>query len=232
MLAALDSLTTGDAKSAATALLLPSGVAASALAVNSRVASSPTAKALMRYAGTVYDGLGYASLEPAAQRVAARSVYVFSGLFGVVRGDELVPDYRVPAKASLPGIGVAGTAWRPVLDDALPPLLGKGLIVDLRSSDYAAMWRPRGAIAGRTITVRVLSPLPGGGLGVVSYPSKYAKGRLAAALAQAVARKQTVQTIEDVAALWTGVTGHRAEVTGEGSLTLHHPAKIVGNPDA
>ena len=27
---------------------------------------------------------------------------VFSGVFGVVRGDEAIPDYRVPAKAALP----------------------------------------------------------------------------------------------------------------------------------
>ena len=54
-----------------------------------------------------------------------------------------VPDYRVPAKATLPGIGVAATFWRPVLGVTVPALLAPGLVVDLRSSDYAAMWRPR-----------------------------------------------------------------------------------------
>jgi len=232
MLNALAELVSRDASAAAEALLLPPGVADAATAVNRRVEAAPTAKALTRYAGTVYDGLGFADLPAPAQRVALRTVYVFSGLFGVVRGDEPIPDYRVPAKATLPGVGIAGTAWRPVLDEVLPQLFGKGLIVDLRSSDYAAMWRPRPPLAARTITVRVLSPLPAGGLGVVSYPSKYAKGRLVAALSRAVAAKRRVQTIADVAALWSDTTGHHAEVTSDTALTLHHPAKIVGNPDA
>jgi hypothetical protein len=119
-----------------------------------------------------------------------------------------------------------------MLDEAMPQLLGKGLIVDLRSSDYAAMWRPRGALADRTVTVRVLSPLPAGGVGVVSFPSKFAKGRLAAALARAIADGGRVTSVADVAQLWSAHTGHAAEVTPDGGLTLHHPAKIVGNPDA
>jgi hypothetical protein len=232
VLAALRTLLSGPADKAATALLLPPGVAAAALAVNARVESSPTVSALERYAGTVYDGLDLASMDEAARRAAARSVHVFSGLFGVVRGDELVPDYRVPAKASLPGVGVVGTSWRPVLDEVLPATLARGVIVDLRSSDYAAMWRPRGWLAERTITVRVLSPLPAGGLGVVSYASKFAKGRLVRALAQANAAGTAVDSVEDVAALWLAATGHATEVMGKGALTIHHPAKVVGNPDA
>lgn len=231
-LQALQTLLEGPTEAVAKALLLPPGVVNDAIAANARAATGPTMPALQRYAGVVYDGLGFAALSPDGQRAAARSVYVFSGLFGVVRGDEAIPDYRVPAKAVLPELGVAGTAWRPVLDEALPGLFGKGLLIDLRSSDYAAMWRPRGALADKTITVRVLSPLPDGGLGVVSYPSKFAKGRLVGALAEAAASGHRFKTAADVAELWTASTGHAATVTGPGALTIHHPAKIVGNPDA
>ena len=231
-MAALARLLDGPAKSAASALLLPPGVAATALAVNAAVPTAPTLPALARYAGIVYDGLGYAALPAPAQRLAARSILVFSGLFGVVRGDEPVPDYRVPAKAALPGVGIAGTAWRPVLDSVMPALLGgtRRLVLDLRSSDYRAMWRPAGALAERTVAVRVLSPLPGGGLGVVSYPSKYAKGRLAAVLLSCAADGEKLTSVEQVAGLWRHHTGHAAEVDDHGSLIIHHPAKIVGQP--
>ena len=199
---ALQRLLTGDADGAAAALRLPPGAAAESLATNARVRSARTMPALDRYTGVVYDGLAAGALSAGARRLAARNVHVFSGLWGVVRGDEPIPDYRVPAKAVLPGIGVVATFWRPVLEAELPALLGDAPILDLRSSDYAAMWRPRGALAARTITVRILSPLPRGGVGVVSYASKLAKGRLASALLERAAAGAPATHASDVADAW------------------------------
>jgi hypothetical protein len=219
-LAALAALLDGPPERAAEALLLPPATVEAALAADRAARTAPTAPALRRYAGVVYDGLASLGLDESEQRLAARSILIFSGLFGVVRGDEPVPDYRVPAKAALPGIGVAGTFWRPVLDGAMPTLLGRGTVVDLRSSDYAAMWRPKGRDAERVVAVRVLSPLPKGGLGVVSYPSKYAKGRLAAALVRREAGGERVRGPEDVVAAWLAVGGPHAEVDGSGQVVL------------
>jgi cytoplasmic iron level regulating protein YaaA (DUF328/UPF0246 family) len=195
---------------AAARLLLPDAVRDAALLADSRVQDSSTLPALRRYAGVVYAGLGFDDLDPAEQRLAGRSCYVFSGLFGVVRGDEAIPDYRVPAKAVLPGVGTCATFWRRTLDQVFAPLLGRGLVVDLRSSDYAAMWRPDRLTAQRLVTVRVRSPTPSGRLAVVSYASKLAKGRLAAALVRSECAGDRIRTPEDVARAWTG----RAEVTG------------------
>ena len=206
---------------AAAALALPPAVAADALRADAAVRSTPTAPALRRYAGVLYDGLAAAALDAAEQRLAARRLLVFSGLFGVVRGDEPVPLYRVPAKAVLPGLGVAGGFWRPVLDEALPGLLGGGPVVDLRSSDYAAMWRPRGELAERTLTVRVLSPRPAGGWAVISHPSKFAKGRLAGALVRRLAAGGPVERVEDVADAWRSCGGPRAEPDGPRRLVLY-----------
>jgi hypothetical protein len=208
VLSALDSLLGGPG--AAAALLLPDAVRDAALRADALVASSPTLPALRRYAGVVYDGLAFDALDPAAQRLAGRSTYIFSGLFGVVRGDEPIPDYRVPAKAVLPGIGTCATYWRRILDPALPSVLGRGPIIDLRSSDYAAMWRPARTMTSRVITVRVLSPTPSGRLAVVSYASKLAKGRIAAALVRRAADGHHVRTAQDVADTWPG----RADVRG------------------
>lgn len=202
-IAALRTLVAGDPGAAAEALLLPKGIAGDALAANAAVLDSPTTPALRRYAGVVYDGLDHRSLTPAEQRIADRACLVFSGLFGVVRGDEPVPDYRVPAKAVLPGLGIAGTFWRRVLENAVPELLRRrGLVIDLRSSDYAAMWRPAGELADRVLAVRILSPAPRGGHAVISYNSKFAKGRLAAELVRRVARGEPVSAAEDVIAAW------------------------------
>jgi hypothetical protein len=221
VLAALEALLDGPEQRAAEALLLPPATVAAALSADRRARTSPTVPALRRYAGTVYDGLASVGLDNSEQRLAARSVMIFSGLFGVVRGDEPVPDYRVPAKAVLPGIGVAATFWRPLLDTAVPALLGRGPVVDLRSSDYAAMWRPKGRDADRMIRVRVLSPLPKGGSGVVSYPSKYAKGRLAAALVRRCAAGRPVRGPEDVVSAWLDVDGPHGETESDGQVVLY-----------
>lgn len=220
VLDALATLLTGEPAKAAAALLLPAGVAADALAADAAVLSSATTPALRRYAGVLYDGLGFEQLTPQVQRLAGRSVLVLSGLWGVVRGDEPVPSYRVPAKAVLPGVGVVGTFWRPVLDVVMPALLGRGLVVDLRSSDYSAMWRPGPSLAPRVVSVRVLSPLPRGGLGIVSYNSKHAKGRLAAALLARAAAGNSLTSPDDVAQCWLDCGGAAAEVTGPNHVDL------------
>ena len=221
MLDALATLVDADPAAAAAALALPRGVADEALAVNRGVSASRTTAALRRYAGVVYEGLGFDAMSPQVQRLAARGVLIFSGLWGVLRGDEPVPAYRVPAKAVLPGIGVAGTFWRPRLDEVLPALLGRDMVVDLRSSDYAAMWRPRAALAERVIAVRVLSPLPRGGYGVISYNSKLAKGRLAAALLSREAAGLPCRGVDDVVAAWLDAGGRGAEpATHPGRLDL------------
>lgn len=198
-----------DLPEAAAALQLPPSVAESALATNRRVAETATLPAMRRYAGTVYQGLDVAGLSPAAARLARTALLIFSGLLGVSRGGEAVPDYRVPAKAVLPGIGVAATFWRPRLADVLPALLGSGPVIDLRSTDYAAMWQPspNSAPAARLIAVRVLSPTPGGRLAVVSYRSKLAKGRLAAALLEMQASGRRVTGPADLLAAWAELGG-------------------------
>ncbi|HTZ45825.1 MAG TPA: peroxide stress protein YaaA [Jatrophihabitans sp.] len=207
VLAALAALV--DRPDAAAALLLPPSVAEAALATNRRAADAPTRPALQRYAGVVYDGLAVAGLSEAALRRARTGLLIFSGLLGVSRGGDPVPDYRVPAKAVLPGLGIAGTYWRPRLATVLPALLDRGPIVDLRSSDYAAMWKPRpgSAEADRLIGVRVLSATPAGRLAVVSYPSKLAKGRLAAALLERQAAGEPVTGADDVLTAWAKLGG-------------------------
>ena len=72
-----------------------------------------------------------------------------SGLWGVVRGGDLVPDYRVPASGTVPGLGgvdraLARRRWR----TAMPALVGDQPVLDLRSTDYRGMWRPGPELRG------------------------------------------------------------------------------------
>ncbi|MFI6929358.1 peroxide stress protein YaaA [Streptomyces sp. NPDC050287] len=134
------------------------------------------------YTGVLYDALDLASLETAAKRRAARSLLVFSGLWGAVRVTDRIPSYRCSMGVRLPGLGALGAHWRTPLASALPEAAGSGLVLDLRSSAYAAAWKPKGEVAGRTATVRVLhAPTRK----VVSHFNKATKGRIVRSLLSA-----------------------------------------------
>jgi cytoplasmic iron level regulating protein YaaA (DUF328/UPF0246 family) len=131
------------------------------------------------YTGVLYDALDLASLEPAAKKRAARSLLVFSGLWGAVRVTDRIPSYRCSMGVRLPGLGALGVHWRAPMAAVLPEVAGSGLVLDLRSSAYAAAWKPKGEVAGRTATVRVLhAPTRK----VVSHFNKATKGRIVRSL--------------------------------------------------
>ena len=131
------------------------------------------------YTGVLYDALDLASLDAAAKRRAARSLLVFSGLWGAVRINDRIPSYRCSMGVKLPGIGALGAYWRTPMAAVLPEAAGDGLVLDLRSSAYAAAWKPKGEVAGRTASVRVLhAPTRK----VVSHFNKATKGRIVRSL--------------------------------------------------
>jgi uncharacterized protein len=146
------------------------------------------------YTGVLYDALDLASLDAAAKRRAGRSLLVFSGLWGAVRVTDRIPSYRCSMGVKLPGLGALGAHWRAPMASVLNEAAGDGLVLDLRSSAYAAAWKPKGEVAGRTATVRVLhAPTRK----VVSHFNKATKGRMVRSLLSAgIAPKDPAELVE------------------------------------
>ncbi|MEV7438381.1 peroxide stress protein YaaA [Streptomyces griseoviridis] len=131
------------------------------------------------YTGVLYDALGLASLDTVAKQRAARSLLVFSGLWGAVRVTDRIPSYRCSMGVRLPGLGALGGFWRAPMANVLPAAVGDGLLLDLRSAAYATAWKPKGELAERTASVRVLhAPTRK----VVSHFNKATKGRIVRSL--------------------------------------------------
>ncbi|MDQ1671931.1 MAG: uncharacterized protein QOC98_493 [Frankiaceae bacterium] len=186
-------------------LRLPPGVAEAARAANVAVWQAPTMPALDRFTGVLFDAFAPGSLPPAARARAEESVVVFDGSFGVLGGGDLVPDHRVPAAAMLPDLGGVAALWRPTLAAELPGRFAGHVVVDLRSTDYAAMWRPGPNDVLDVLTVRILVAQPGTSghrsgerHAVMSVPSKVGKGLLARALCRT---RRTVRSRRDVLAV-------------------------------
>ncbi|MEU5216329.1 peroxide stress protein YaaA [Streptomyces sp. NPDC020807] len=134
------------------------------------------------YTGVLYDALGLETLDAAARKRAGDSLLVFSGLWGAVKVTDRIPSYRCSMGVKLPGLGALGAHWRGAMVSVLPEAAGDGLVLDLRSSAYASAWKPKGEVAARTATVRVLhAPTRK----VVSHFNKATKGRIVRSLLEA-----------------------------------------------
>ncbi|MDQ4052291.1 MAG: peroxide stress protein YaaA [Actinomycetota bacterium] len=145
--------------------------------LNAGLRTAPTARADHVYSGVLYDALGLASLSTGAKRRASSRVAVTSSLFGLVRPADRIPAYRLSGDTSLPGVGPVAGVWREALGPAVTAAVGRGLLVDLRSTVYAAFWRPPAALAPKVATVRVLHEVAGKRQ-VVSHFNKATKGRI------------------------------------------------------
>ncbi|GCD88514.1 YaaA family protein [Nocardioides sp. LS1] len=145
--------------------------------LNGRLHTSPSARADKVYTGVLYDALDPATLSTSAKRRAATRLAVTSSLFGLVRPSDRIPAYRLSGDANLPGLGSVAAVWREYLGDAIHLGMGDGLLVDLRSTMYAAFWRPPASLADRVATVRVLHEVDGKRQ-VVSHFNKSTKGRI------------------------------------------------------
>jgi hypothetical protein len=144
---------------------------------NARLLAAPTTRADRVYTGVLYDALDLASLDAAARRRATRWLVIMSSLFGAVRPNDPIAAYRLSGDTFLPGVGTISAHWRNHLDPVLTEAVGSGLLVDLRSSTYAAFWRPPAGLAARVATVRVLHEVDGRRK-VVSHFNKATKGRI------------------------------------------------------
>ncbi len=186
---------------------------------NAGLREAPAAPAAEVYTGVLYDALSPATLTPAARRRASSALLVFSGLWGAVGPDDEIPSYRCPVGVRLPGLGGLGAFWRGPMERALPAAAGDALVLDLRSAAYAAQWRPAGAVAGRTVTARVLQVRTVDGVdrrSVVSHFNKATKGRLVRALLESGAEPADR---DELAGVWRGC-GFTVEPAGPGRLDV------------
>ncbi|MFN3923418.1 MAG: YaaA family protein [Pseudarthrobacter sp.] len=142
---------------------------------NTRLHAEPAAPAHRIYSGVLYDALGYKTLTAAQRRKADASVLVVSALWGVIRFGDSVPAYRLSMGTALPDVGRLASFWKPQLTDALAGAVEGQLLVDCRSSTYAAAWAPP---AAQTVSVNVFTEV-NGVRKVVSHFAKHTRGELA-----------------------------------------------------
>lgn len=142
---------------------------AALLQANLELTTSPTAPAITRYTGVVYDALAYEDLQIPDRDRADETLWVFSALFGPLRATDHIPNYRLSADSSLPG-GKLSARWTPWAETIWPG----DFTIDLRSEAYRALCP---LPAGSGVFVRVVTDT-GTGKSAVGHANKSTKGAL------------------------------------------------------
>lgn len=154
--AVLDALVAVSAEPDALRRLGAPPVARDVVDAHVRLLDAPAAPVATLYSGVLFDALGLSTLDAASRRRARSWIVVISALWGALRVGDRVPPYRLNMCGRLPGLAHLPDVWREPLDDALPAAAPRGVVVDCRVAEYATAWRPSGALAARTVVVKVV----------------------------------------------------------------------------
>jgi len=141
----------------------------------------PTKKAILRYSGVAFDYLDYKNLDIDSKNWIDENVYIFSNLFGVISGGDLIPHYTLKQGAK-PGFDIY-KFYKDIFTPILNEINKNEDFIDLRAKFYEKIYKPKNAITFKFIKNNK----------VVSHFAKAYRGKLTAIIS-----KHKPKTIEDV----------------------------------
>jgi cytoplasmic iron level regulating protein YaaA (DUF328/UPF0246 family) len=116
-----------------------------AVRINRAVIGAPLMAALERYSpGVMYKAMDFPSLPTGAQRRLLENGVIFSGLFGLLRPDDLIPNYRLKIDATVPGIGRVNAYWKTRLSAPLNEALKGRVVWNLLPGAHQDAWSDEG----------------------------------------------------------------------------------------
>lgn len=112
-----------------------------AIEIDSEIYDAPLMSALDRYSpGIMYAAMDFANLPTGAQRRLLENGVIFSGMFGLLRPDDLIPDYRLGMDVTIPGIGPVAEYWRTRISAILNENMKGRWIWDLLPDLHRSVW--------------------------------------------------------------------------------------------
>jgi cytoplasmic iron level regulating protein YaaA (DUF328/UPF0246 family) len=142
---------------------------------NAHLQGAPVLPAWQRYTGVVWDHLDIASLTAAQRTRALSSIVVVSGLLGLVRADDPVPDYRLKMGARLKPFGTMAGWWRETVSTALNTYARGLVVVDLLPLEHRKAVEIDEDMVGEYLRIGLFERSGKAG----GHDAKAAKGRLA-----------------------------------------------------
>ncbi|MCY4158897.1 MAG: peroxide stress protein YaaA [Bacteroidetes bacterium] len=87
-----------------------------------------------------FSAVDFEGLPTGAQRRLLENSVILSGLFGLLRPDDLVPEYRLKMSAEVPGIGLLSSFWKPRISPLLNNAVQNRFVWDLLPDSYREAW--------------------------------------------------------------------------------------------
>ena len=137
------------------------------------ILEKPTMKAIQRYTGVAFDALDYDTLSKKEQSYCDDNVLLFSNLFGVLKSNDFIPDYKYKQGSNLEDIDVI-KLYKQNINKELDEYLGEE-VIDLRAAFYDKFYKPSASV----ITYKFLKEGK-----VVSHWAKHYRGMIVRELAQ------------------------------------------------
>ena len=100
---------------------------------NQDIFKSRCAHAIERYTGVVYEHINWETLDDKARKFMDEHIYIFSGLFGLVTPQTLIPDYKLKMN-----VLSLQHHWNPVLTEALKDEVIIDLLPQVHRKAYKA----------------------------------------------------------------------------------------------
>lgn len=211
------------------------------IADNLDIYEAPTTTALSLYTGVLFEAAKFnQTLENTTAEISQRTVtlpadilnseiMIFSGLWGVVKPHDFLPNYRLSASVKLSTVGTVATYWKQQLNPLLNAALKDQIVVDCRSGEYRKMWTPSAKHPCELFQVVVQREDPRTGKrSVVSHNAKHMRGILAGALFEQrahgkLSKDVSASQIVEIASTLPSVNDvevSTANAFGESTLTL------------
>lgn len=169
------------------------------LADNLNLLTAPGAAAIDIYDGVLYQAAGFQQLKTELEPAKLNQVVVFSALWGPVFALDKITKYKLPMSISLTTIGRLGSYWKKNLPSDLFAL--DEVLIDCRSSDYAAVWSPQKH--PNYASVKVFTDVSGK-LKPISHNAKYTRGLITGILLR---NTETLRDLADVNRVLQGQVG-------------------------
>lgn len=108
---------------------------------NNEVMTSPLMSALDRYSpGVIYAAMDFENLPTGAQRRLLEHGIILSSYFGLLRPDDLIPEYYFTHDAELPDVGSVKAFWTPYVTEALNELTAGHFVWNLLPDNLQSLW--------------------------------------------------------------------------------------------
>ena len=122
-----------------------------AIGLTRELFKAPLMASRKRFApGVLYTDLDFDGLPTGAQRRFLENTVIIDPLFGLVRPDDMLPDYQLSITATIPDLGRVSDYWKPLVSKRLNEIVRGRFVWDLLPDEYSAMWDDDQAYDHRT----------------------------------------------------------------------------------